>query len=310
MGKVDANKVVSVVIVSYNNQEVIYDCLKSLDNQLNLKIYVVDNFSKQPFLETLKKKFPKINLIHNDENLGFSKANNQALRLVDTPYVLVLNSDTTVPPETIPAMVDYLEKHTKVGMVGCRVELVDGSLDKACRRSFPTPWVAFTRYSYLGKLFPKSKLFGQYNMTYMPEDETYEVDSLVGAFMLIRKKAMDEVGLFDEDYFMYGEDIDWCYRFWQKGWKIVYHPVVKIMHYKGVSSGLQKHSNKMTRAGLAGRRRTLDAFYNAMKIFYSKHYDKQYPRLLTEFVMLGVGLKHKLAALSLSLGYYRSQFFG
>lgn len=294
---------VSVVIVSYNNQEILFPCLESLRLTKGLKIYVVDNISSKEFLSKLKKKFPEIELMHNDENVGFSRANNQALRLVKTPYTLVLNSDTTMPLETIPAMVDYMEKHPKVGMAGCRVELFNGKLDKACRRSFPTPWVSFTRYAYLDKIFPKSKLFASYNMTYLPEDETYEVDSLVGAFMMVRTKAMQQVGYFDEDYFMYGEDIDWCYRFWQKGWKIMYHPSVKVIHYKGASSGLKKHSAKMSPDALAGRVRTLDAFYNSMRIFYSKHYLHKYPRLLSWLVLFGVSVKHRLALLKLRYDY-------
>lgn len=301
---------ISVVIVSYNNQPVVFDCLESLRQTkgVRLKVYVVDNKSSKEFVHKLKKQFPEIILTHNDENLGFSKANNQALRLVDTPYILILNSDTTVPPETLATVVKYLESHKKVGMVGCRVELaINGKLDKACRRGFPTPWTGFTHYSYLERLFPKSKLFGGYNLTYLPENRTYEVDSLVGAFMLVRKKAMDEVGLFDEDYFMYGEDIDWCYRFWEKGWKIVYHPVVKILHFKGASSGLQRHSTKMSPDALAGRMKTLDAFYNAMRIFYDKHYPGKYPKPLTWLVLNGISAKHRMAQLKLWSEYNLSK---
>ena len=188
--------------------------------------------------------------------------------------------------------------------MGCRVELMDGTLDKACRRSFPTPWVALSHYSFLDRLFPRSPFFSRYNVTYLPEEQTFEVDALVGAFMLVRKEAMDEVGLFDEDYFMYGEDIDWCYRFKKFGWKIVYHPVQKIVHHKGASSGLKKHSSTMSLDALHSRKRTLAAFYSSMSIFYRKHYTHSYPLLVHCLVIGGIRIKYVQSLLFLYGRYY------
>jgi GT2 family glycosyltransferase len=171
-----------------------------------------------------------------------------------------------------------MDEHLDIGVLGCKVVLPDGRLDLACRRSFPTPEVSFYRMSGLSKLFPKHERFAQYNLTYLDENETYEVDSVVGAFMLVRREVVEQIGMLDEDYFMYGEDIDWCYRIKQAGWKVVYYPEVEIIHYKGASGGKKNP-------------RIIYEFYRAMYLFYEKHYKSKYSIFTAGFIYSGIALK-------------------
>ena len=169
-----------------------------------------------------------------------------------------------------------METHEDIGILGCKVILPDNSLDKACRRSFPDFNVSFYRMTGLSHLFPKSKRFGRYNLTYLDENDTYEVDCVVGAFMMVRSKAIKDVGLLDEIFFMYGEDIDWCYRIKAANWKIIYYSDAKIIHYKGASSS-KTQNIKLTYE-----------FYRAMYIFYNKHYKDNYPWITTAATYLGI----------------------
>ena len=208
--------------------------------------------------------------------MGFAHANNLALQETDAEYVLLLNSDTVVLDNCLEESLDYMKTHPDTGVLGCKVVLPDNTLDKACRRSFPDFYVSFYRMTGLSRLFPKSKRFGRYNLTYLDEDETYEVDCVVGAFMLVRSKAIQEVGLLDETFFMYGEDIDWCYRIKAANWKIIYYSDAKIVHYKG-SSFSKKQNTKLTYE-----------FYRAMYIFYNKHYKEGYPWITTAATYAGI----------------------
>ena len=195
----------------------------------------MDNASADGSLENLKKDFYNesenglIKFITNEENKGFAHANNLALNQISSKYVLLLNSDTIVVDDCIEKCIEYMENDDTIGAVGCKVVLPDGTLDKACRRSFPDFNVSFYRMTGLSHIFPKSERFGRYNLTYLDENETYEVDCLVGAFMLLRSAAICQVGILDETFFMYGEDIDWCYRIKAAGWKIVYYGDAEII---------------------------------------------------------------------------------
>ena len=217
-----------------------------------------------------------IRFIINPENKGFAYANNIALKEINSEYVLLLNSDTIVVDNCLESCVKYMESHENVGALGCKVVLPDGTLDKACRRSFPDFNVSFYKMSGLSRLFPKNKRFGRYNLTYLDEDETYEVDSIVGAFMLVRSEAIKQAGLLDESFFMYGEDIDWCYRIKHANWKIIYYSDAKIIHYKG-SSTTKKQSKKL-----------IYEFYKAMYIFYNKHYKDNNSWLITFTTYAGI----------------------
>ncbi|MDD3984719.1 MAG: glycosyltransferase family 2 protein [Methanobacterium sp.] len=275
----------SIIIVNYQTYDLTKNTIKSITEHtqpFEYDIYVVDNGSKDGSIEKLKKDFNNesetglIKFIRNKENKGFAYANNIALKKISAQYVLLLNSDTIVLDNCLEKSLNYMETYKYVGVLGCKVLLPDNSLDKACRRSFPDFNVSFYRMSGIAHLFPKSEQFGRYNLTYLDENDTYEVDCVMGAFMMVRSETIKEVGLLDETFFMYGEDIDWCYRIKSANWKIVYFSDAQIIHYKGASS------DKTKNIGL------IYEFYRAMYIFYNKHYKDSYLWITTAATYLGI----------------------
>jgi GT2 family glycosyltransferase len=257
---------ISVVIVSYNSREFLLDCLQSVyasTGPIELQVFVVDNASTDGSAEAVRRAFPGCTVIANRDNLGFSRANNLAIARTSGDYVLLLNPDTVLAPDVLDKMTEYMEKNPGVGMASCRLVTAEGVLDLACRRSFPSLWDGFCRASGLGRLFPRRQVFSRYNLTHLDETETQEVDAICGAFMFARRKAVDDVGLLDEDYFMYIEDLDWCYLFRKAGWKVVYHPAVTALHVKGHSAN--PRSSTMIRE-----------LFNSTELFYRKHY---FPRM-------------------------------
>lgn len=258
-----------VVILNYNRGDLLRACLQSLlvsETTHRINVWVVDNASPDDSVAIVEREFPQARLIRNERNTGFASGNNLALRQIvedeRSNFVMLLNNDTVVQPAALDTLITYLEQHPAVGAVGPKLLLLDGSLDLACRRSFPTPAVSFYRMSGLSKLFPHSARFGRYNMTYLDPDVETEVDALVGAAMVVRTSVVREVGLLDESFFMYGEDLDWCYRIKSFGWRIVYHPQAVIHHHKRAAS---------TRRAIPSIR----AFYDAMRIFHRKHYARR-----------------------------------
>lgn len=279
---------ISIIIVSFNTKELLSDCLKtavSATSKLKSEIFVVDNNSSDGSADMVKKDFSKINLIANNENEGFSKANNQALKEAKGKYILILNPDTKLLPETLNIMKNYMDINLDIGVSTCRVELPNGELDKDCRRHFPTPWRAFCHFTQLSKLFNGSKFFDQYYVGYLSDKTEHELDACVGAFMFIRKSALDKVGYFDEDFFFYGEDLDLCWRFHKAGFKITFYPKTKIIHYKGVSSGIKKVSKHLTNATKSSRRKAIMESTRAMELFYNKHYKNKYPTYLNKLII-------------------------
>lgn len=278
----------SIIIVNYNTKELLKQTIESVINTtaqaVKYEIIVSDNGSKDGSGEMMKSCFPHIRFIENNANLGFSKANNVAIKESSGRYVLLLNSDTVVKENCLEKCVLYIDEHSEIGVLGCKIVLPDGKLDHACKRGYPTPEASLYYMLKLHKLFPASKKFGAYNLGYLPENEINEVDSLVGAFMMVKREAIEKVGLLDENFFMYGEDIDWCYRIKEAGWKVMYYPEVEIIHYKGASS-------KKKRA------KTIYEFHRAMYLFYNKHYVHKYNFIITFFVYLGIGLKLTLSLL-------------
>lgn len=280
----------SVVIVSYNVKTFLEQCLRSVlkaAEGIESEIFVVDNNSVDGTEAMLMAKFSclsNVHLIFNRENVGFSKANNQALRRCCGRYVLVLNPDTLVQEDTFRKMIAFMEQDPTIGAAGCKLLNADGSFQLSCRRSFPTPEVSFYKIIGLSTLFPQSRRFARYNLTYLPIDATYEVDALMGAFMFIRREVLEQVGLFDESFFMYGEDLDLCYRIKQAGWKIYYYHETQIIHYKGESTKKESF-NYVIR------------FYEAMLIFVRKHYRSRYSRLFEAILILGIYLRASLAFL-------------
>ncbi|HTR81289.1 MAG TPA: glycosyltransferase, partial [Bacteroidota bacterium] len=253
---------ISVVIVNYNVRDFLNNALVSVFKALEGfegEVFVVDNASDDGSCEMLQKSFPHVHLIKNTVNVGFAKANNQALALAAGKYLLLLNPDTIVQEDTFRVLIGFFESNPDVGMAGCKILNPDGTLQLACRRSFPTPWVALTKVSGLSSVFGSTKLFGRYNLTYLNPDENYEVDAISGSCMMVRRDVYTTVGGLDENFFMYGEDLDWCYRVQKEGWKVFYVADTKIIHYKGEST----------------RRSDIDElkiFYKAMRLFVQKHH--------------------------------------
>ena len=270
---------VSIVIVSYNTRDLLLACVESAYASKGVpepQVIVTDNASSDGSAQAVCEAFPQCTVIENGENLGFSKANNVGIARATGDYVLLLNPDTVVQPDVLAEMTEYMEKNPDVGMASCKLVTGDGSLDLACRRSFPSLWDGFCRASGLSALFPRSRLFARYNLTFLDENKTYEVDCVNGAFMFVRREAMNEVGLLDEDYFIYSEDVDWCYRFRRKGWKVVYHPATTTIHLKGQSG------NPIARS-------MIPLHFRSMETFCRKHY---FPRLgFTRRLMLLAGLR-------------------
>jgi GT2 family glycosyltransferase len=251
----------SIIIVNYNVKEFLQNLLHSLEkasSNISKEIIVVDNASDDGSVELLKSKFPKIKLIENKTNLGFGKANNQALNIAAGKYLLMINPDTIVGEDTLEKTISFFKSHGEAGLAGCKILNPDGTLQLACRRSFPGPWTSFCKVTRLSSLFPKSKIFARYNLTYLDENQTYEVDAVSGSFMMMTKDAYNKVGGFDEEFFMYGEDLDLCYRIQKAGFQVFYVHDTQIIHYKGEST----------------RRSALDetkVFYDAMHLFVKKH---------------------------------------
>lgn len=279
----------SVVIVNYQTFEMTKNTINSIlehSYPFSYEIIVVDNSSSDDSLSRLQEYFKdKVKFIASSENNGFAAGNNQALRQVNSDYVLLLNSDTIVWENTLENIYAYMENHEDVGACGCRVRLEDGQLDKACKRSFPNVKNSFFRLFHI----PTNSKDDNYNLTDLADDGIYEIDCLTGAFMFMRKSALDEVGLLDETFFMYGEDIDLCYRIKQGGWKIVYYGESSITHLKGASSKKQK--NKL-----------IYEFYRAMYIYYKKHHAKESFFLTNIVVYIGIAV---LCILKLFLNLFK-----
>lgn len=278
---------VSLLIVNYNTCRLTVDCLRSVyesETRYTYEIIVIDNYSRDDSVKVIREQFPEVKLIENKENTGFAKANNQGMQAASGRYVLLLNSDTLVEKDTLETMVSFMDNHPEIGASGCKVVLPDGSLDKACKRGFPTPSASFYYAFGFSKLFPDNPRFNGYQLGYLDPDQEYPVDCLVGAFMLVRRETVEQVGGLDETFFMYGEDLDWCYRIKEAGWGIYYYPRTRIIHLKG---------------GSARRRpfKIVYEFHRAMILFHRKHYRKQYNPLVNGAVYAGVGVKFALSLL-------------
>jgi len=278
----------SVVIVNYNVKHFLEQCLHSVEKasqNLETEIFVVDNNSVDGSKGMLMSKFPGVKLILNDKNLGFSKANNQAMRLATGEYILLLNPDTVVEEDTFEKVVSFMDAHPKAGGLGVKMIDGKGKFLPESKRGLPTPWVAFYKVFGLSAIFPHSKVFGKYHLTYLDKNEIHKIDILAGAFMLMRKEALDKVGLLDEGFFMYGEDIDLSYRITLGGYDNYYFPSTTIIHYKGEST--KKGSLNYVRM-----------FYNAMIIFARKHFSKKNAGLFSFFINLAIYLRAALATAS------------
>jgi len=286
-----------VVIVSYNTRDILDNCLSSLKSvkNVNFETIVVDNNSTDGSLEMLDKYKQSlagsiVKVVKNDKNIGFGAANNIARKFLNSDYVLFLNSDTIVNKNSLKEPLQYIKDHQSVGAITCKVVLPNGRFDKDTRRSFPTPWVAFTHFTGLDRIFPRSRILAKYWYGYEDLNNEHEVDVIQGAYFLTRKATLDKVGWFDEDYFLDGEDIDLCWKIKSKGLKIMYYPKVKITHIKKASKKTdQKQSLSSVLRGV-----------EAMKIFYRKRLWKKYPFYVNYAILFGIVILKALR----SIKYY------
>lgn len=268
----------TVIIVNYNVKYFLEQCLHAAQKaalKVSSEIIVVDNDSVDGSCQMVEEKFPEVQLISNRENLGFSKANNQAIRISKGEYILLLNPDTVVEEDSFLKIIRFMDETPEAGGLG--VKMIDGKgrFLPESKRGLPTPEVAFWKMSGFSKLFPRSKRFSRYHLGYLDENQVHEVEVLAGAFMLLRSETLDKVGLLDEDYFMYGEDIDLSYRITLGGYKNYYFPETTIIHYKGES----------TRKGSINY---VKVFYNAMIIFAGKHFSKGNARRYAILINLAI----------------------
>jgi N-acetylglucosaminyl-diphospho-decaprenol L-rhamnosyltransferase len=288
-----------IVITSYNTRNLLRTCLRSVyasQGDFTFEVCIVDNASPDASADMVAAEFPQVRLIANTDNVGYPSANNQGLRafgfrdlstnpIGDQPaatppaFALLLNPDTELPPNALMDMLAFMSEHPEAGAAGPKLVLPDGSLDLACRRSFPTPEASLYRLTGLSRLFPRSRRFGRYNLTYLDPNQVAEVDSVVGAFMLVRAQAIAQAGLMDDQFFMYGEDLDWAYHIKAAGWKVYYNPSVEVLHVKRAAS---RHS---ARAQIE--------FYRAMDIFYRKHYAAHTARWLHVLIISATSLLQK-----------------
>ena len=309
-----------IVILNYRTAALLRSCLKSVfasKCDFRWRVFVIDNGSGDDSAEMVQNEFvpfhDNLTFIASPVNGGYAFGNNLALRMICplpqeaatadlTPAeqverkllhigsqpqarsILLLNPDSIVPEDAFQKVFDYAEQHPDVGVVGPKLVKANGELDLACRRSFPTPEVSLYRMLGLSKLFPKSRRFGRYNLTYLDVNQITEVDSVVGAFMMLRAEVIRQAGILDEAYFMYGEDLDWAYRIKSLGWKIVYYPGTTVLHLKGESSKKRSYGALLN-------------FYQAMIVFYRKHYARQTFFLLNWLIYTGIVAKGALALL-------------
>jgi O-antigen biosynthesis protein len=278
----------SVVIVNYNVRYFLEQCLQSVVKackQLQAEVIVVDNNSVDGSVEMVREKFPDVRLIANEQNLGFSAANNQGIKVARARYILLLNPDTVVEDDTFAKALAFMDEHPDAGGLGVKMLDGQGRFLPESKRSLPTPSVSFYKIFGLSNLFPTSRVFGKYHLGYLNQDEIHEVEVLSGAFMLLRREALDKTGLLDEAFFMYGEDIDLSYRMIKAGYKNYYFPETRIIHYKGEST--KKSSINY-----------VFVFYNAMLIFARKHFSGKNIRLFSLLINLAIYFRAFLAVLN------------
>jgi GT2 family glycosyltransferase len=276
---------ISIIIVNYNVKHFLKQCLQSVyaaNHTLQIEVWVVDNNSVDGSLVMLKELFPSVQVIANTKNVGFSKANNQAMEKAKGKYQLILNPDTIIEQDTLIKCFHFMEEHPEAGALGVKMIDGEGKFLPESKRGLPTPKVALYKMTLLNKLLPKSKTFGQYHLGYLPNDKTHQVDVLSGAFMFIRGSVLDKIGYFDETYFMYGEDIDLSYRITKAGYKNYYFPESTIIHYKGESTKKKTFNYVKT-------------FYNAMIIFAKTHYKGGHQKWLVGIISVAIWMRASLA---------------
>jgi len=268
---------VSAIVVSYNTRDLLYDCLRAFHacSDVPAEAVVVDNASTDGSPEMVAHEFPEAKLIRQPANVGFGRANNAGLQQAEGRFILLMNPDVTVMPGCVGRLADFLLVRPDAGAVGPRLQRPDGTLDHAARRGFPSPAASFFYFTGLNRAFPQSERLNRYTMGHLPTTETHEIDSGTAACLMVRRAAVDRVGFFDPDYFMYGEDLDLCYRLKSGGWKVFYLPTARAVHLKGQAT--RQETAKM-----------LLEFHRAMWTFHHKHYAADLPAFANGLVWAGI----------------------
>ena len=297
----------SIIILTYNTKEITLQAIKSIEENYvkeistgKYKVIVADNASSDGSLNAFSeyKKKTKIKLfdvVDNGGNIGFSAGNNKGVQFAKGKYVLFLNPDTIVYKKTLNYLIDFMKSHPDAGAATCQLINQDGKLDFNCHRGFPTPWNSFCYFSGLQRVFPKSRIFAGYTQGWKDLNTTHEVDTIEGAFMMMPYEVGKKVGWWDEDYFFYGEDLQFCYDIKKLGYKIYYLGQVNIMHIGGAASGIKKKSSGITTANIETKINLQKARFNSMRIFYKKNYENKYPFFIYWFIQGGINLLEKRA---------------
>jgi len=295
----------SIVILNYNAKQFATEAIESIEKNYlrevqigSIEVIIADNSSTDGSYSAFKKyalvtKIKNFRVVDNEGNIGFSAGNNKGVAYAKGRYILFLNPDTQVYPKTLTRMIEFMDNHPEAGAATCKIEIPNGGIDEASHRGFPTPWNGFTHFSGLEKLFPKSRLFAGYTRGWEDFHRVHTVPAIVGAFLFVRREVGEKIGWWDEDYFFYGEDLQFCYDIWQAGYKIYYVPDVKILHYGGVSSGIKKGSQNITTASMQTRALVQNSRFDAMRIFFQKNYSKTYPWIVTWLVNMGINYLHQ-----------------
>jgi GT2 family glycosyltransferase len=304
---------ISIIILSYNTKQLTLDAIASIEKSYpkevakgTYEVIVADNASTDGSLEAFneyKKQshIASLHVINNGGNIGFSAGNNRGVKHAHGTYILFLNADTILYPKTLPYLLECMKAQPNVGAVTCRLMNKDGAFDFNCHRGFPTPWNSFCYFSGLQRIFSKSRLFAGYTQGWQTINTKHEVDAIEGAFMLMPKSVGEKVGWWDEDYFFYGEDLQFCYDIKQLGYTILYIGEVSIMHIGGAASGIKKKTQNLTIANIAVKRQLQKARFDSMRIFYRKNYQKKYPIWIKWLLFSGIILLEKKTLKSLAL---------
>ena len=291
----------SVIVVSYNTCRLLDECLNSLFSadapSGGFEVIVVDNASSDDSVAMVAAKYPQVILIASDENLGFSAANNRGSAVATGEYLLFLNSDTVVGTDALTKPLDFMRENPQVGALTVRLVYPNGERDPDNHRGFPTPDNAFFHFTGLSRLFPNSPRLNGYFRNYEDFSKIHAVPVIAGSYMMMPRALDSWLGGWDETYFFYGEDIDYCYRLHEAGYEIIYYPLVEVLHYKGASSGLRKESAEIARPPKETRVKVARESVRAMELFYRKFYEDKYPRFLTALVLAGIRLRGQVRIL-------------
>lgn len=282
-------KDLTIAILNYNSGEYLHKCLDSIKNvsgEARISVIAIDNASTDDSFQNLRNKFKDIKFVENSKNVGFSKGYNEVLKRIKTEFILLLNPDCLLQKGVVAKILEDFENDSSIGAATCKIVLPDGSIDLTAHRGFPTPLASFLYFLGNDSL---------YHLTKNNPDTIHEVDAIAGAFFMTKKNVLEKAGFLDEKFFLYGEDIDLCLRIKKAGFKVIYDPSVSITHYKGISSGLKKHSSELSKANSLTKKQAMNAFYESMLIFYKKHYKKKYPFFINWLVYLGIYTKWNLA---------------